>query len=182
MTTETEAYVQPRRSDYGRNKVFYSPRYVAKELAAIVKRSPLWAEASTYMDPETDEITVRDHEVENLANFGQGRGFGSDSWYMEIRRSFSVEGSIHIRRHVAWTNGDTTVLAEGGRVLRIYPCTYEVQVNWSSTHRSIATAQASIALYQALTDLGATLQAKVEEYNGTIAELVEQTPPAAPTA
>lgn len=162
MTTEAEVYVQPRRSDYGRGKVFYSPKAVAAELAAMIRKSALWTEFSHETNPETGEEFVRQHAVDRLVGFSDGT---DDSFYMEIRRSWGVEATLHIRRRVVWEN---RAEVEG---FRVYPQTFEVTLNWSSTGRSIATAQASVALYQELINLGATLTSKVEEYDGSIAQL-----------
>lgn len=147
--TQTEAtYVQPARVELrGRRQAVYSPGYVRTQMAKVIRRSAMWNEYREEREEYADG---------ELQRFIDGNGIGG--FYFEVKRAFALDCSLNIKDH--WEGTDNS-----DAEFTVVDTSIGVQVNWSSTNRDVAEAQASIALYSEMTNLAATLQTIASGYH-----------------
>lgn len=96
---------------------------------------------------------------------------GCSGLYFSFRRAWAVDCSLSVNFRRAGT--DTVPAGESVRVRRsdetfqgpgaLERYSLEVQVSWSSSHRSAAVAHAAVLLYQEVTGLAAELEAVFEQ-------------------
>lgn len=133
---------------------YYNPEYVGEKIAEAIKKNPL-----------SSEIRDQENLAENLARLGKSGTLGS--FYLEVERTWTVGATLLINlRH------DSSDRHEN---LRISNCHFEATVGWLSTIRSVASAQASVRLYQEMIDLAALITsiAEYHEHTAFITEMPE---------
>lgn len=156
-----EAYVQERRTQFGRD-TWYNPVAVRKELASIIRRSRFYNELSA------SEVEYTERSLADWENYNGGYG----SFNLRTEKAWTVGVDINFSFR---SKGLERVEGEDGRYI-ITPTYLEISVNWSSTSRSLSSAQAAISLYQEATNLGCLVNAKADEYAGHTAEIYRMIP------
>jgi FAD/FMN-containing dehydrogenase len=79
---------------------------------------------------------------------------------LEVERAWAVTASLYVRLESDW-NGRLVNPDNDREVARLMR--YAVELSWSSTHRSVAAAAASVALYRELVELAAEVEAILAE-------------------
>jgi hypothetical protein len=102
--------------------------------------------------------------IKSLENSRNEPGFGS--LYIEVERAWGVGATLRVNCNMSWTSHETS---DGRKFIQGELST---EVSWSSTGRDLATAQAAVALYQELINLGALVQAA---YGDTVGYIVADT-------
>lgn len=155
-------FVQERRTQFGR-ETWYTPTAIKTELASIIRRSGFYQRLSP-LEVEYAERTLADWTAED----------GSGSINIRCEPSWGVGADISFAfRHAGPSSTDED---GSGYSYTIMPVAFEAKVSWSSTGRSMATAQAAVNLYQEAINLGCLVSAKAEEYEGHVARIYRRIP------
>jgi hypothetical protein len=137
----------------------YSDELVAKRIRELAK-----AHLFSIVGLKDPESKLRWLEDEN------------SSWYFSYERSWGVGATIDLRLTIKNFSGSSTenvtyVTSEGSEHFdeaHITEVGFVVDLNWSSTGRDLIDAQASVALYQELINVGAMITSMIRSEFHTI--------------
>jgi hypothetical protein len=160
-----ENYVQPARLEFGRT-YWYNPANIKPTLAAIIRRSSLYAGLG---------VMEREWTERCLSRWEDPSSSGSNDLDLRTEKAWGVGVDISFNfRHAG--ERERVEDPETGGYFFVMPMALSIKVNWSSTGRSLITAQASIMLYQEAVNLGCLVAAKAEEYEGKTASIFKMVP------
>jgi hypothetical protein len=104
------------------------------------------------------------------SNLSEIQQYFRDSISADWSRSWTVGCSLYFVLHYKGRE-----IKEDGTEVQTYDCA--VNINWSATGRTPAAARAAIALYSAVTDLGAQIETMCDSF-GYIGDVVATNPQA----